>query len=122
MDAVRLLIMIGGTAPSRILKGRFARSNRGKLLGGCSSTNATFALRGHPADYDDWALAGNIGWSFSDVLPYFCRLETDADFGSAEWHGSAGPLPIRRYADDELSDVAMAGLEALEGVRLSQNS
>jgi choline dehydrogenase len=87
---------------------------RGKLLGGCSSTNATFALRGHPADYDDWALAGNIGWSFSDVLPYFCRLETDADFGSAEWHGSAGPLPIRRYGDDELSDVAMAGLEALE--------
>jgi len=35
---------------------------RGKLLGGCSSTNATFALRGHPADYDSWAQAGNDGW------------------------------------------------------------
>ena len=42
---------------------------RGKLLGGCSSTNATFALRGHPADYDGWAAAGNTGWSFADVLP-----------------------------------------------------
>ena len=44
---------------------------RGKLLGGCSSTNATFALRGHPADYDGWTAAGNTGWSFADVLPYF---------------------------------------------------
>jgi choline dehydrogenase len=87
---------------------------RGKLLGGCSSTNATFALRGHPADYDGWASAGNAGWSFGDVLPYFCKLETDADFGSAEWHGSSGPLPIRRYGDDELSDVAAASLEAFE--------
>ncbi len=87
---------------------------RGKLLGGCSSTNATFALRGHPADYDGWASAGNTGWSFADVLPYFCRLETDADFGSAEWHGSSGPLPIRRYGEGELTDVAMAGLETLE--------
>jgi choline dehydrogenase len=87
---------------------------RGKLLGGCSSTNATFALRGHPADYDGWAAAGNVGWSFADVLPYFCKLETDADFGSAEWHGDNGPLPIRRYGDEELSDVATAGLDALE--------
>jgi choline dehydrogenase len=87
---------------------------RGKLLGGCSSTNATFALRGHPADYDGWASAGNTGWSFAEVLPYFCKLETDIDFGSAEWHGSSGPLPIRRYGEGELTDVALAGLETLE--------
>jgi choline dehydrogenase len=86
---------------------------RGKLLGGCSSTNATFALRGHPADYDGWAAAGNTGWSFADVLPYFCRLETDEDLGWAPWHGSSGPLPIRRYGDGELTDVALAGLETL---------
>ena len=87
---------------------------RGRLLGGCSSTNATFALRGHPADYDGWASAGNTGWSFAEVLPYFCKLETDIDFASAEWHGSRGPLPIRRYGEDELSDVALASLEALQ--------
>jgi choline dehydrogenase len=87
---------------------------RGKLLGGCSSTNACFALRGHPADYDGWAAAGNTGWSFADVLPYFCKLETDTDFGAAEWHGSSGPLPIRRYGDGELTDVALASLETLE--------
>jgi choline dehydrogenase len=87
---------------------------RGKLLGGCSSTNATFALRGHPGDYDAWAQAGNDGWSFDEVLPFFTWLENDADFGEAAWHGDGGPLPIRRYRDDEFTDVAQAGLTALE--------
>ncbi len=81
---------------------------RGKLLGGCSSTNATFALRGHPADYDAWEQAGNDGWSFDEVLPFFIRLENDADFGQAACHGDGGPLPVRRYRDDELTDVAQA--------------
>jgi choline dehydrogenase len=87
---------------------------RGRLLGGCSSTNATFALRGSPGDYDDWAALGNEGWSFADVLPYFRRLERDDDFGGEAWHGRDGPLPIRRYPAGELTDVATAGLEAFD--------
>src|SRR5437870_1464184 len=55
---------------------------RGRLVGGCSATNACFALRGSPADYDHWVGLGNDGWSFADCLPYFCTLETDGDFGS----------------------------------------
>uniref|UniRef100_A0A8D8J959 Glucose dehydrogenase [FAD, quinone] n=1 Tax=Culex pipiens TaxID=7175 RepID=A0A8D8J959_CULPI len=31
--------------------------------------------RGHYYDYDRWALAGNYGWSYSDVLPYFLKGE-----------------------------------------------
>jgi choline dehydrogenase len=89
---------------------------RGRLLGGCSSTNATFALRGAPADYDAWGQAGNAGWSFDEVLPFFTRLEQDLDFGDRAEHGSSGPLPIRRYRGDELSDVAAAGLTAFEDV------
>ncbi len=91
---------------------------RGRLLGGCSSTNAAFALRGSPADYDAWAAAGNSGWSFEDLLPYFTRLEADADFGEDAWHGQGGPIPIRRYRADELTDVATAGLAAFEAVGL----
>ena len=74
---------------------------RAKLVGGCSATNATFALRGSPADYDDWAAQGNPGWSFSEVLPFFRKLESDADFDN-EWHGQDGPLPIRRYSHESL--------------------
>ena len=87
---------------------------RGRLLGGCSSTNATFALRGSPADYDVWAALGNDGWAFDDVLPYFRRLERDQDFGDEAWHGHEGPLPIRRYPAAELTDVSSAGLVGLE--------
>lgn len=74
---------------------------RGRLVGGCSATNACFALRGSPADYDGWAAMGNDGWSFTECLPFFCVAETDADFGSAPWHGNSGPLPIRRYGESE---------------------
>jgi len=31
---------------------------RGRVTGGSSAVNATFALRGHPADYDGWAIPG----------------------------------------------------------------
>ncbi len=74
---------------------------RGKLVGGCSATNATMSLRGNPTDYDEWAARGNPGWSFSDVLPFFRRLENDADFDN-EWHGRTGPHPVRRYAPETL--------------------
>ncbi len=73
---------------------------RGKLVGGCSATNATVALRGRPADFDAWAALGNPGWAFEDVLPVFRSLENDLDF-AGPWHGSDGPLPIRRYQPRE---------------------
>ena len=75
-----------------------------------------FALRGAAADYDEWAALGNPGWGFEEVLPYFMRLEADADFGDDSWHGDHGALPITRYLDVELTEIAAAGLEALQAV------
>ena len=86
---------------------------RGRLLGG-TSWMTRFALRGSTADYDDWAALGNAGWRFEDVLPYFTRLESDADFGGRPWHGDRGPMPVDRYLDVELTEIAAAGLEALQ--------
>lgn len=73
---------------------------RVKLLGGTSWVTR-FALRGSPADFDEWQTLGNPGWGFDDVLPYFKRLETDLDFGYEPWHGEQGPIPINRYCDLE---------------------
>jgi choline dehydrogenase len=84
---------------------------RARLIGGCSATNGCFALRGAPADYDGWAQLGNPGWSFAEVLPFFCRLEADADFGG-DWHGCDGPLPIRRHPRAELNPVQAAFIDA----------
>ena len=91
--------------------GRTIHLPRAKLVGGCSATNATFALRGAPSDYDEWAALGNPGWSFREVLPFFRRLEHDADVRNA-WHGQDGPLPIRRFAEAELTPVQRAFLES----------
>jgi choline dehydrogenase len=92
--------------------GRSIELSRGKLMGGCSSTNACLALRGSPADYDAWAAAGNPGWAWDDVLPSFRACETDLDFPDEEWHGSSGPLPIRRDAPEALLPTQAAALEA----------
>ncbi len=91
--------------------GRVIQQPRAKLVGGCSATNGTFALRGSPADYDEWASRSNPGWSFTEVLPFFQRLESDADFDN-EWHGRTGPLPIRRFPREELTPVQHAFLQA----------
>jgi choline dehydrogenase len=66
---------------------------RGKVLGGSSSINAMVYVRGQPGDFDDWAAAGNPGWSFADLLPYFRKLE-DHPFGDPEFHGVGGPVGV----------------------------
>jgi choline dehydrogenase len=83
---------------------------RARIMGGCSATNACFALRGAPQDYDRWAELGNPGWGWDDVLDDFRRLESDRDVHD-EWHGSSGPLPVRRHPAEELNAVQSAFLD-----------
>ena len=69
---------------------------RGRATGGSSAVNAQIFLRGVPEDYDDWASWGNDEWSFQKLLPYFRRVETDTDY-SDDFHGTEGPIIVRRY-------------------------
>ena len=68
---------------------------RGKVVGGSSALNGTLFERGLPEDFDEWAQLGNDQWSFEKVLPFFKRSETDLDIQN-EWHGTDGPIPVRR--------------------------
>ena len=74
---------------------------RGKATGGSSAVNGQVLFRGIPEDYDRWAEWGNDEWSFTRVLPYFNKLETDLDFGGDDFHGSDGPVPVRRAPRNE---------------------
>ncbi|BAM90957.1 GMC-type oxidoreductase [Bradyrhizobium oligotrophicum S58] len=71
------------------LNGRSLAYPRGKVIGGCSAINAMISMRGQAADYDHWRQLGLSGWSYSDVLPVFRRLE-DHFLGESEHHGAGG--------------------------------
>jgi choline dehydrogenase len=79
--------------PDPALGNRRAFWPRGKVLGGSSSINAMVYVRGQPGDFDDWHAAGNPGWSWAELLPYFRRLEDHA-WGASEFHGAGGPVHV----------------------------
>ncbi len=86
------------TAPDPALDGRTSFWPRGKVLGGSSSLNAMVYMRGQHADYDEWRDAGNPGWGWSEVLPYFKKSE-DHVFGANAHHGAGGELAVSDFAD-----------------------
>lgn len=75
------------------LNGRTSYWPRGKVIGGSGSINAMVQVRGQPHDFDDWSAAGNPGWGWDDVLPYFIKSEDD-DHGASKWHGAGGPQHV----------------------------
>ena len=78
--------------------GRKLYAPRGKVQGGSGSINAMIYVRGQPGDFEDWAAAGNPGWSYRKVLPYFKKLEQHP-LGDDEFHSSSGPIGITPMKD-----------------------
>jgi len=98
-----------GYEPSPHVAGRSIPLALGKVLGGSGSINAMVWARGHRADYDGWAEAGNAGWDFHSVLPLFKRSE-DWEDGGSEFRGAGGPIRVERARN--LHPVADAFIEA----------
>lgn len=88
------------------------RYEQARLLGGGSAINALMANRGAPADYDEWDALGATGWNWANCLPYFLKLEHDADF-AGPLHGKNGPLRVRRTSHDRFSPFVRAVIESL---------
>ena len=87
--------------PQPHLDGREMAMPRGKVMGGTSSINGMLYVRGQSADYDGWAQAGNLGWSFADILPYFkksVRNQIAPELLDAELHGFEGEMKINAPA------------------------
>ena len=80
---------------------------RGKVVGGSSAINGQSYIRGLPEDFDGWASLGNDEWSFIKVLPYFRQIENDLDVRD-DFHGSGGPIEIRRHNRDDEQSVQRA--------------
>lgn len=73
---------------------------RGRVVGGSSAVNTCIAIRPLPRDLDEWAERGLPDWSWQQCLPALKRLEADQDFDTP-WHGTDGPLPLRRHPEAE---------------------
>ncbi|MEO8763128.1 MAG: GMC family oxidoreductase N-terminal domain-containing protein [Ginsengibacter sp.] len=81
------------TEPQTNVNNRKIFIPRGRVLGGCSSTNAMAYVRGNQEDYNEWASLGNKGWSYDEVLPYFKKSEHHERFDEP-FHSNQGLLNV----------------------------
>ena len=96
--------------PGPGIGGRTIAVPRGKTLGGSSSINGHIYNRGQRMDFDGWAQAGNLGWGYFDVLPYFKRCEQRIGPGDETFRGRTGGLKVTDHDyRHPLADAFIAG-------------
>lgn len=111
------------TEPQKGAENRELFVPRGRALGGSGSINAMIYIRGHRSDFDGWAAAGNEGWHYDAVLPYFLRAENNARFGgpfhsqNGPWHIAdlCDPHPLTKRYVEAGSQTGLAALEDMNG-------
>ena len=84
---------------------------QGKVIGGGSSINGQAMQRGLSEDFDDWAALGNDQWSYTNVLPFYRKTENDLDIQD-DFHGTEGPMPVRRRVSSPEPPIQRAFREA----------
>lgn len=107
------------TVPQEHLAGRSIPIPRGHVVGGSGSINGMVYFRGHPRDFDDWAAAGNPGWSYREVLPYFLRSENNDAYADSPYHGQGGPMNVTHIRRP--NPMTPAFLEAMAGLGFQRN-
>ncbi|KAJ3066804.1 hypothetical protein HDU98_009929 [Podochytrium sp. JEL0797] len=105
-------------------KGRNHYWPRGKVLGGCSSTNFMAYVRGNRNDFNDWEETfGCEGWRFDRILPYFAKSENN-EINSTEldkgYHSTTGELKVGRVSCNNPHPIAVAFVNACELLGIGQ--
>lgn len=86
------------TEPEPGLQNRRITFPRGKVHGGSSAINAMTFIRGHQFCFDRWERAGNTGWGYQSLLPYFKMSERN-ELGPSQYRGGDGPLAVSMCTD-----------------------
>ena len=107
------------TEPQAHLNGQPQLWVRGRVIGGSNSINGLLFVRGDPKEYDKWRDAGCTGWGYSDMLPYFKRME-DYPEGDPAVRGRGGPVGVTNLGHfDDLVDAFVDACEQTGFKRLS---
>jgi choline dehydrogenase len=106
---------------AEMVEGRSIEYARGKVVGGSSAVNGCLALRGVPADYDEWSNLGNTDWSWRAVEPVFRAIERDMDILDAH-HGQSGPIEVCRPPRGHLTPAQAALYEACTRIGFSETA
>ncbi len=62
-----------------------------RVLGGSSSINGMFYMRGHPLDYREWEKLGASGWGYDGRAAVFPAHWKTSWRGDGKYHGTTGP-------------------------------
>ncbi|XP_049828739.1 glucose dehydrogenase [FAD, quinone]-like [Schistocerca gregaria] len=88
---------------------------RGKMVSGTGSMQGMMYTRAHRSIYDGWEAAGNEGWGYDDVLPYFIKAENNLEADQLEegYHGTEGPLVVQHFDSHPLlsETIVEAGIQ-----------
>lgn len=107
------------TEPTEQTNGRRIPVPQGRTLGGSTSINGLVYNRGQAQDFDDWAAAGNPGWSFNEVLPYFKKTERRIGAGDDQLRGRDGLLPVTDI--DWIHPICEAFIEGAQQFGMPRN-
>ena len=102
--------------PNPALNGRAIPLSMGKILGGGSSINAMYWVRGHRNDWDFFASeAGDSAWNYESVKQIYRRIENWQGEPDAEYRGAGGPVYVR---PTEIKAVGSALFEAMQSMAI----
>jgi choline dehydrogenase-like flavoprotein len=107
------------TTPQAHLNNRRIPVPRGHVVGGSGSINGMVYFRGQPRDFDEWAAAGNPGWSYREVLPYFLRSENNESYEGSPYHRRGGPMNVKFVKNP--NPMSPAFLSAMESLGYKRN-
>jgi choline dehydrogenase len=85
----------------------------GRGLGGSSSTNGTWYMRGMPADFDGWAAAGAPEWRWAEIERCYREMENYRSPDAHPSRGRDGPLQVTQlpYRSPAIAATIEAGVE-----------
>ena len=102
------------SAPQPQLNDRRIPVPRGHVVGGSGSINGMVYFRGQPQDFDEWAQAGNTGWSYREVMPYFLRSENNEFYPGSPYHAQGGPMNVIHVRKpNPMTAAFLAAMESL---------